>query len=414
MGKLGKRVAAQSTVFGAAALVLGALSCGGNHDSGLKKPEDTGAPLDLPLPERLPDQVKTTDPGGELVDERNQDVQTLLESGCATATAQAQKTPVYMLVVLDASDSMVKGGKWTAAKQALEAFFDATLAKADPGVGVGLVVFSDASDATMGQGPYPTNADVPVRFVDAAHRDWLKARLNTEPAYGTPTESALVGGLSPLRDFDTAMANVFPGGRKVLVLASDGEPNPGQCSPDPARPGFNRCETIASQHLQRDGIRTFAMGIGPFPGGAGTGYDPSFMGYLSIAGGTRRYANCDPLSTHEDQACHLQITPGDSVVVQRDAMLKSLNRVRSVAAGCAFALSPTTNGVPDPSRVNVVYKDGGGKEHLLFKDGFQGWSYDDESNPTKVILNGNSCTSVSEDPEGSVRVLLGCKSALPK
>ena len=62
----------------------------------------------------------------------------------------------------------------------------------------------------------------------------------------------------------------------------------------------------------------------------------------------------------------------------------------------------------DPSKINVVWTDGKGKKTLIPQDDEEGWSYDDPENPSKVILNGQSCGDVSSDLGSNVEIVLGC------
>jgi hypothetical protein len=77
------------------------------------------------------------------------------DAGCATATAKATKSPVYLEFILDGSGSMRQNNKWTAATQALNAVFGTVQAAKDTGEGIGLIVFSDTKDPTHSSGPYP-------------------------------------------------------------------------------------------------------------------------------------------------------------------------------------------------------------------------------------------------------------------
>lgn len=70
----------------------------------------------------------------------------------------------------------------------------------------------------------------------------------------------------------------------------------------------------------------------------------------------------------------------------------------------------------DPGLVNVVFVDGSGAETNLGKVGSVaecdvstgGWYYDDNANPTRVILCPTSCGQAQADPDGTIDVLFGC------
>src|SRR6185437_14084 len=83
-------------------------------------------------------------------------------------------------------------------------------------------------------GPYPTSADVSIAYVDKPHHDALRARIdNSSYNDGTPTGSAIgatgangTGGYGELASY-TPSAPLPPGGKKVLILITDGCPSPG-------------------------------------------------------------------------------------------------------------------------------------------------------------------------------------------
>ena len=89
----------------------------------------------------------------------------LFEGGCATGTAKAIHDPIYMLFVVDGSGSMNQDQKWAAFVPALDLLIDDLLFKKDTSFAVGLTIFSDTNDTTLGKGPYPS-IDVPVAYVD--------------------------------------------------------------------------------------------------------------------------------------------------------------------------------------------------------------------------------------------------------
>jgi hypothetical protein len=231
-----------------------------------------------------------------------------LDSGCATATAKTERAPVYMLIVLDGSGSMNKDDKWTAATSALDAIFDDLQSKSDKAFGVGLLAFSDQNDPSCTSlgctGPYPGPSDVGIASVDQAQHDKLRGRIDSSGPQGdTPTNAALSGGYKELESF-TPEAPLPPGGKKVLVLMSDGEPSDSDKGQDTA--------LVAAEATKE--ISTFALGIGPFPSSdtSPQGYDPAFMGAIAQAGGTAP-TGCNPdENANIANVCHFQITPGTS------------------------------------------------------------------------------------------------------
>ena len=340
----------------------------------------------------------------------------LLDAGCATATADAQRAPVYMMIVLDGSGSMQDDNKWSAVVPALTSIFDDILAKSDPSFGVGIITFADTNDPTcqtiqtpLGPmkgncaGPYPSSLDVPIAAVDQQHHDLLRGRINgsTQPSGDTPTHAALQGAFSYLEGF-TPKAPLPSNGKKVLVLMTDGVPTDSDVSQD---------SSLVSGELGKSSpagpITTFAVGIGPFPSTDTKSYDPAFMGALAQAGGAAP-AGCNPSeNSNVGNVCHFQITPGGKSAQQlTQDFIDAINKIRSAVATCEFVLDKT--GATDPSQVNVIYTDGNGVQHLLVKDDQNGWTYDNPQNPSKVILHGSDCSEVKGDAKGKVTIVLGC------
>ncbi|MBK6692404.1 MAG: VWA domain-containing protein [Myxococcales bacterium] len=338
----------------------------------------------------------------------------IFEAACATASAATSTDPVVLEFVLDGSGSMDSDNKWTAAVQALNAVFDDILAKNDPNVVVGMIVYEDQNDTTNGSGPYPGSNDVYPQVVTASHHKKLVDRINlTNASGGTPTFLALSGGYSVLLNYkEVPPAAPADLSRKVVILMSDGVPNGG--STEQAQ-----CVTAAKDSLSipapKGPIKTFSVGIGPFPGSAFS-YDPKFMGDVAVAGGTRASPQCNPAATNIANVCHFQVTPNGKPINQlKQEFINAINRIRGLAVGCEFNIVLNEEAGAssiNPDQINVVWTDGNGDQNLIPQDDVDGWSYDDPSNPTKVILNGQSCGDVSSDLGANVQIVIGCPSVI--
>jgi len=323
-------------------------------------------------------------------------------AACAKTTAAASHSPVYMLVVLDGSGSMSQDNKWYAVVPALQAFFDDLARHYDPSFGVGLTVFSDTLDATSGMGPYG-KADVPIRVVDATQAAALVARLTGAPNGLTPT-FAVMSGQYPLLDSFEPVAPLEAGGKRVLVLMTDGVPNAGA-------PEQEQCVALAATERTKSTL-TFAVGIGNLGQYDPANYDPVFMANLAVAGGAPN-AGCVPgEKTDAARMCHFQVTPGgrSAQEIERD-FLGAIDRIRGEALSCDFRLPPRTDDV-DPQKVNVVFTSGAGKDVLLPQNATDGWTFDDAASPTSVLLHGAACTAAKSDPRGKVSIVMGCKTVV--
>ena len=330
------------------------------------------------------------------------DVDTILKAGCATATSAATRQPVYMLIVLDGSGSMDKDNKWKAVVPALDGFFDDLKTKADPGFAVGLTVFSDMHDPTLGKGPYPS-VEVPMGFIDAPKASALRTRIDsTAPKGPTPTLAALSGQYPMLAAFVPG-APLLAGGKKVLVFMTDGVPYP---NPDQQQPAAIK---LAAAEFAK-GTTTFAVGIGNLTPADPTSYDPKFMGALATAGGAPN-AGCDPNNTTDAaKMCHFQVTPGGktAAALEQD-FVDAINKIRGAVASCEYTLDKA-GGEIDPNKVNVIYTNGTGGDTIVPESTGNGWTYDSPTSPSKVILHGAACDTAKADPAGKIKIVLGCKS----
>jgi hypothetical protein len=339
------------------------------------------------------------------------------DKACATGTAQATRLPVYLMFVLDGSKSMNHDNKWLAAIGAMNAIFEDMRAKADPGMGAGLIVYSDLNDPNLHtDGAYPTNLDVPIAFVDEAQLGKLVSRT-APPNQGesnTPTGRALTGAYQALRSFQPA-APLSAGGKRVVVLLTDGVPTDPTCNTQ-AQDGSddyagNGCVALASEQLSMAGepIQTFVIGTGPLPGDFET-YDPYFLGYLAVAGGSSP-AGCNPESNSAGASdlCYFNIDPtGATAEATQQAFTQAIDQIRGEVASCTIAVAPNGSGPINPAEVNVFL--GGMK---IFQDPVDGWTYDDPQKPKSVTLHGAACKGLEANPGAEIKVVLGCKTEQP-
>jgi hypothetical protein len=335
------------------------------------------------------------------------------DSGCATATAKATKTPVYMVFVLDGSLSMTENSKWPAATQALQAIFTDMQKQADPGVAVGLIVFSDSKDSSFGVGPYPGKADVPIGFVGGAQVGALNGRLGGQPLATTPTGAALKGGYGELGGY-VPLTPVPPGGKKVLILITDGVPTD-NCAQVGTNYATNACVVEAAQELgmapPQGPVLTFVIGTGVFPSANLGNFDPSFLGNLAVAGGTAP-TGCNPDdNTSTTGLCYFEVDPTKGSATQtQQAFEAAINAIRGQVLSCTFPLDVNPEaGVLDPSKVNVTV-DG----NTIPQSPTSGWTYDNPSNPTTITFNGAACDNLKNDPNANVDIVLGCATVTAK
>jgi von Willebrand factor type A domain len=336
----------------------------------------------------------------------------LLDAACATGTARALLSPIYLLVVLDGSGSMGEDGKWTSVVPALEALADDLQERGDPSYGMGLTVFSDTNDSTMGNGPYPT-MDIPIAFVDANQAAAIHARLDSaQPMYQTPTLAVLTGQYSAMEQY-TPPPTLLPGGKKVVLFMTDGVPFPDDG-------GTQQDASIAAAAAEfaktppAGPIVTLAVGIGYFFPYDPLDYDPVFMGELAVAGGAPNVP-CDPQDVGDPTMfCHFQVTPlgssGDQGGLEAE-FITVLDSARGKVASCTLTLDRPDGGEAiNPSLVNVVFFDDIGDQTVIPEGSMNGWTYDNPMAPTSVTLHGTACTALQQNPDGYATVVLGCET----
>jgi hypothetical protein len=318
------------------------------------------------------------------------------------------------MFVLDGSGSMRHDNKWVAVTGALNAIFTDMKAKADPGVGAGLIVYSDSNDPNLDTGgSYPSAIDVPIAFVNASQLQKLSARTSPPvmPQSNTPTGRALTGGYDELQSLMPG-APLLAGGKKVVVLMTDGIPTDQGCK-NVNKDGTddyqaNACVVLAKSQLAgkapAGSVKTFVIGVGPLPGDFAT-YDPYFLGELALAGGSAP-PGCNPRSNAAgaNDLCYFNIDPtGATADATQKAFTEAIDAIRGQVVSCTLNITPEAGAQIDPGEVNVQLNG-----EKVLQDPNDGWTYDDPNQPQSVTLHGASCDKLKSDPSAKVSIVLGC------
>jgi hypothetical protein len=299
-------------------------------------------------------------------------------NACATDRKKAEKQPVDMVIGLDTSFSMDFDGKWTNVRDALKAFVG-NPAYAD--LGIGLQFFPIRKQCSVAD--YQTPA-VSLTLQPQAAGPIGVALDAQQMAGGTPMVPLLEGLTKYLA------ANAKPGRKPVIVLATDGVPDD-TClsSEDGARPNtLENAVAVADGALKgTPSISTFVIGVGG---------ELTALNAIAAAGGTG--------------AATLVDTGGNA----QQALLAALDAVRRKAIPCDYDIPP---GTIDPESTNVTYTSGSNTKNLVFvgneagcakATNGEGWYFDDEAAPKKVILCAGMCEAVKGDDQGSVDLVFGC------
>lgn len=329
------------------------------------------------------------------------------DAACAAETVNAVITPVNLFIMFDRSASMAfKAGKlmskWQSAQEALIAFFE------DPGsagLRVALRFFPDPGNSGPGCGNTDCSIDVcsqpgvnigtllPAMGAGDPQEAKLVSAVTAEmPSMseqyqgGSPILPALQGAALWTTNFHTA----HPAEKIAVVLVTDGEPN--GCIAD--KTNYTPLNDAAAAALAK-GVPTYIVGL--------SGYFEAQMNTLAKAGGS-------------NQAFFLGKTD-----VKAD-LIAALDAIKDVQFSCDFPMPTSTTGKPvEPGLVNVDFTPKGGTKTPLYKvvsaancTAGGGWYYDNNVQPTKLILCPSSCTQAQSDPDPKVDILLGCKTNAPR
>lgn len=333
----------------------------------------------------------------------------IIGKGCGGGKAKTAKSPVFFEFVVDGSGSMF-GTKKDAQEAALKAVFEQIRNDSCNQVFPNLCDGNkpaDVKDNTQGvgmlffgpSGTYPGPDDVNIGFVDNAQLAALFARVSKFPDGSTPTFEALTGGYKVLDNL-VPFPPLPTKAKKVVILMSDGAPN--------SATGIT--QLVQQKAQQADPITTFSVYVGELSGSTTA---LKFMTDVALAGGTAPQG-CDPTATNVNNFCHFQITPGAKTTQQvAQEFVAALNTIRGLASACELDITLVDkDGRPaDPTKVNVSFVAKDDEDKIIKdipKDGTNGWTYDDDENPTKIILHGSYCEEARANSSVTIGVQMGC------
>jgi hypothetical protein len=333
---------------------------------------------------------------------------------CASSVQAARLVPANLLFVIDKSGSMncnppegdaavnarcaefpvkenaTKPSKWEIASGALSDAI-ATLS-GQSNVSAGLTLFPEDDHCGVSADPA-----VDIGKLDGAQQKELTDTLDgVSPSGDTPLAGATILGYQHLSD--ALRANELRG-NSFIVLMTD---------------GAETCKTselsklIATDvpHARDFNIRTFVIGA------PGSEASRSLLSQIAYEGGTAASPDCD----HSDSApdvgdCHFDMTTSQDFAKDLNDALQKISHAKVLACEFDVPTNPNGGGV-DLTKVNVTFKPGSGKEVTIKLDdtascdAANGWQYSADS--SKIELCGAACDRVQADPDGEVKILLGC------
>ena len=373
-GASGNAGAAGSAAAGAGGTAAGGTGAGGTGFGGFGA--DAG----------LPDVTFTYD--GPVDDDSG-----AVGDACAASTAKAEPKPLDVFVMLDKTGSMAPdctvgqntNSKWC---HAINALYQFCSAPTSVGTGLALNFFSGSACANFG------TPAVPLAILPANLAAIQTALNNAVPTGNTPTYSAAQGIAS------YTAANQQPGRKMIGILITDGDPT--SClqggNADTTATAVN---TVLKNLLTASGIPTFVIGM--------TGATFSRLETMANNAGAPQHTQyCDPSVS----PCHYyNVANGDPAVFV--AVLKS---IQQTAISCQYNMPTSDAGIVDPSKVQVQWTPGSGPPPQTIghvADATQcgasgGWYYDNNANPTTILLCQATCDAVKTDTAGQIDILLGC------
>lgn len=306
-----------------------------------------------------------------------------LGESCAAVHAGSERSPLYLVVVMDASKSMgnndpstPKVSKYEASAQALIEFFSS----ASPSTSAALSFFCGNDCEVAAYEPL-----VPMTPLPNA-TPFTGPITNYQTCLGTPTRPALEAAYLYAQGIQAELKKASKPGKLAVVLASDGVPTTCQASGESNPATMTR---LAGNALADHGISTYAIGIN-------TPETQPTMVALAKAGGTGA-----PFVIRINE------------IAQGAAELTAaLSEVVGLAVPCSFVIPPVPAGeVFDPQKTNVSLVEGGTTTLLAYSPDCtapNGWQYDSATAPTQVNMCSQMCEKVKADVSLSVDLAFGC------
>jgi hypothetical protein len=288
---------------------------------------------------------------------------------CATSSAKAKASRLFLVFMFDRSGSMALDDRWSSCRSATEAFFGA---KESAGISASLhyfpimgLIFPNCDVAKYAKPAVPMTTLPNSAFAQS---------LGSEtPAGSTPTGPALAGAIRYAQDIARGPAK--DGGKVAVVLVSDG-------APEGCGDNLASVSKIASSVAQT--IPTYVIGVG----------EVGNLNAIAAAGGTKQAFIVSSTSPTDLQA----------------EFQKAMSDVRSSALACDYAIPSAPNGEKlDRDKVNVLTTKTPLPHNPECKDG-KGWRYDNKENPTRIIICDETCNSLRNDPTATIDVVFGCET----
>jgi hypothetical protein len=231
-------------------------------------------------------------------------------------------------------------------------------------------------------------AETPIAPLPGNAQAILDSLARHMPTTGTPTSAALQGAV----DFCRQWASGHSDHVVVNVFATDGQPS--ECDTNAAN--IQRIAQTAFGGMPS--IRTFVIGVGAEVAGGGDagGAAKQLLDGIARSGGTMQA---------------FMVSDAD---VNRQ-FLEALQKIRGAVLQCAYTIPDSMGRMPDFNKVNVRYTPAAGMSTIIPKVANaadcamrDGWYYDDEVMPTRILMCPVTCDKFSMGMGGKVEIEVGC------
>jgi len=324
---------------------------------------------------------------------------------CQSSYVEANIPTVNMYIMFDRSGSM-EGTRWDLTTGALRGFirdpasagmrvalrfFPSTVSGYEcggytctdegckpPQVDLGALLDAQTTDDTCSNMPADCGATA-----DLQECELVKAIRCTSPNGWTPLLRALGGATDRMGDH----AWSYPMERSVVVLVTDGYPEGSWSYPYECRsPDSDYFVTKAESAYKDYGVLTYTVNV--------VGGDETLMQAIATAGHGEYFYVSDANA--------------------KDELTDALNQIRENSVSCDLLLDATM-GI-DPDEVQLSFTDGGGTTSQFTQVTSasecgtldSSWHFDDNVNPTKVVLCPETCARVRSDIDSKLELVVGC------
>ena len=227
-------------------------------------------------------------------------------------------------------------------------------------------------------------AAVPIAVLPG-NRNAVVTSINAQaPWSATPTSAALAGAVQHARTWATS----HPTHRVAVLFATDGLPT--RCDQNMA----NIAQLAAAGANGSPRVLTYVLGV------------------FSAAEAQAAQQNLNQIAASGGTGTAFIVGTTGNV---SQALIDALNKIRGSALACEYLMPRPEGGLPDPTKVKVIFVDGGGSRQPLGKVSGAGacgpnggFYFDSDTQPTKIFLCPTTCTTAQNVAGAKVEIELGC------